>query len=271
MPAQIDRHNYVGYSYMPDYLKDNFKYISDYHKVTSSLNAEMTILETDIVIDGGNIVVGGDGKVIMTEKVFSENPGIDKKELLHKLKTLFNSEVIILPWDRVDKYGHTDGIVRPIDSKSVLVNLDLFPKRYADGMRKVLEKHYEVIDLSLPTAHKESWAYINSLQTDKIIIIPGLGIDSDAAVIEQYKTLFPQYGDCIYMIPMGNFVEEYGGALNCLTWTVCRDSTKCGKALLEQMEAPYREMGESRIIQDGPAFMAEIECYERLINKKYEQ
>ena len=66
-----------------------------------------------------------------------------------------------------------------------------------------------------------SWAYINSLQTQDFIIIPGIGNTlTDAEALNQYKELFPEYKDHIFQVQMREFIEEHGGALNCLTWTI---------------------------------------------------
>ena len=227
MPVQADTNRFIGYVYGPDYLVGQDKFLTNYHQVTSSLKVDKDISEMNVVIDGGNIVVAGDGKVIMTEKIFSENPEIERNNLLQILQSEFQNEVIILPWDRIDRYGHTDGIVRAVDETTVLINLSVFPKRYAQKMRKTLSAHYKVVDLELHSEHPNSWAYINSIQTEKVIIIPGFGDKNDITVLEQYNRLFSSYEDRIYMIEMGDFPEEYGGALNCLTWTVKRNKGFC--------------------------------------------
>lgn len=72
-----------------------------------------------------------------------------------------------------------------------------------------------------------SWAYINSLLTQDFIIIPSIGnAITDAEAMAQYRELFPEYNDNIYMVQMRDFIAQYGGALNCLTWTFYEDIFK---------------------------------------------
>ena len=73
-----------------------------------------------IKIDGGNVVHSG-CKVIMTAKVFEENPQWTPRDLIEYLTRAFGADIIIIPWDTNEIYGHTDGIVRFIDDDSVLM------------------------------------------------------------------------------------------------------------------------------------------------------
>ena len=73
-----------------------------------------------IKIDGGNVVHSG-CKVIMTAKVFEENPQWPPRDLIEYLTRAFGADIIIIPWDTNEIYGHTDGIVRFIDDDSVLM------------------------------------------------------------------------------------------------------------------------------------------------------
>jgi len=135
-----------------------------------------------------------------------------------------NTQIVWLPWDKSDVLGHTDGILHFIDINSegkarVLVNLYGYEADMAIQMRAILEKHFEVIDLQLNEYPDDSWAYINFLQTSKVIIVPGLGLQTDEEALAQIKALFPEYGDRIYMVNLAKIIKKWGGALNCLTWT----------------------------------------------------
>ena len=84
-----------------------------------------------------------------------------------------------------------------------------------------LAKYFKVVELKLSEYDELSWAYINSLQTQDFIIVPGIGNEvTDAEALEQYRKLFPEYKDNIYQVQMRDFIKENGGALNCLTWTI---------------------------------------------------
>ena len=244
MPIQMDEYVLIKFVYNPDYLQDKKKYITDVDKVikNSPIAQEYEIVDVPLVVDGGNMVFCKGRKkgketeyVIMTEKVFKENPTFSKEQIECLLKCAFMSPdltVVWLPWDEKDVFGHVDGIVRYVGiNKSgkpkVLVNLKLYDDKIAKEMYSSLAKHFEVTELKLSKYDDLSWAYINCLQTCDFIIIPGLGDEvSDAETLAQYMELYPEYEDNIYQVQMRDFIAENGGALNCLTWTIYKNYLK---------------------------------------------
>ena len=142
-------------------------------------------------MDGGNVVKCGD-KVIMTDKIIKENPNRFYRDMLSELENHFQAQIVLIPWDRYEKYGHADGMVRWIEGDRVLLN------NYADfdpdlrkELRKELSRHFTVEELKYGTNKhtKVSWAYINFLQTENCIFVPGLGIEEDVMAREQIQKL----------------------------------------------------------------------------------
>ena len=244
MPVQLDEEVFVKFTFNPDYLQDKKKYITDVGKVISHCSAaqEYKIVNIPIVLDGGNLVFckGYEGLevsafVVMTEKVLAENPTLCKEQIEKLFRYAFqepNLVIVWLPWDEEDTFGHTDGIVRYIGHNSlgrprVLVNLELYDVAIANEMYDVLNQYFEIIELKLSEYNDLSWAYINCLQTQDFIIIPGIGNTiTDAEALKQYNELFPAYKDHIFQVQMREFIEAHGGALNCLTWTIKENSQK---------------------------------------------
>lgn len=244
MPVQVDEEVFVKFTFNPDYLQDNKKYITDVDKVIKHcpFAEEYKIVNLPIILDGGNLVfcLGYDcfdetPFVVMTEKVLSENPKLSKEQIEMLLKYAFQEPYLIivwLPWDKEDTFGHTDGIVRyagynALGRPKVLVNLELYDKEIAEQMYDALSEHFDVIELKLSEYDDLSWAYINCLQTLDFIIIPGIGnAITDAEAMKQYQELFPEYKGNIFMVQMREFIEEHGGALNCLTWTISENYQK---------------------------------------------
>lgn len=237
MPIQIGTEVFVKFNYNPDYLQDQKKYITDVDKVLtrSPICQNYKIINVPLVVDGGNMVFcrrsmspyGSISFVVMTEKVLVENPQYSKVQIEELFKSIFGYIVIVwLPWDREDTFGHTDGIVKFIQSSefgrpNVLVNLELYEDDIANQMYESLSNYFKVVELKLSEYDELSWAYINSLQTQDFIIVPGIGNEvTDAEALEQYRKLFPEYKDNIYQVQMRDFIKENGGALNCLTWTI---------------------------------------------------
>lgn len=172
MPVQVGSNSFVQFQYHPDYLKG----LRDYETPTeTSIELAKTLLPnssifvSSIVADGGNFTFASIKKgreyipvVIMTEKIFIENPDMDNKDLVSQLEKLFpNHKFLFLPWDRNDTCGHTDGILHAVGSNKVLVNLKVYPDDIAAKMRSKLESYFKVIDLELSNYHNMSWAYIN--------------------------------------------------------------------------------------------------------------
>lgn len=229
MPVQVDSNYFVQFQYHPDYLEE----LRDYETPTAtsielakSLLPGSSICVSSIVADGGNFTFASTKKgrgytpiVVMTEKIFIENPNMDRKYLVSQLENLFpNHKFLFLPWDRSDTCGHTDGILHAVGSNKVLVNLKVYPDDIATKMRSKLESYFKVIDLELSNYHNMSWAYINMIHTQNVIIVPGIGLSTDEEALKHIKKLFPEYENKIYQVQMPSIVKRGGGALNCLSW-----------------------------------------------------
>ena len=118
MPLQTSDESFFCYKFYPDYLskhKSYNKYITDNTDVCKLMKLKTVF--SDIVIDGGNVVKVGD-KIIMTEKVFAENPDIKKGILKNKLKKLTGCEIVFIPWDKKEHFGHADGIVKRLSENA---------------------------------------------------------------------------------------------------------------------------------------------------------
>lgn len=221
MPIQIEENRFIQYRYYPDYLSSNKDayYISEPSRICESLGIKTD--KTDLIIDGGNIVKCKD-TIVMTEKVFKENPQYTQKQLTSKLEGIFQANFIFLPWDKKEKYGHSDGIVRYISGDRVLLtNYRDFDSKIADEIIRRLSQCFDVVELNYTSTlfHNNTWAYINFLQTDNIIIIPKLGIEEDEQAMIQFKTLFPEYKEKIIQINITPILK-LGGAFNCISWNI---------------------------------------------------
>lgn len=236
MPIQWGFKSYIQFRYEPDYLKDKPQYKTNIIPVLKAMSRDMDITQSPLIVDGGNVVVceanskwigscmrGRKAIVIMTEKVFQENSQIDQSEVLAILKeNFYGADIVFLPWDKYDICGHTDGIIHNIGDGKILVNLKVYPPEIEREMRRRLSDDFAVIDLKLSKYDENSWAYINMLQTRDVIIIPGLGLPTDGEALSQIKELHPSYDGRIYQINIAPIIKKWGGALNCLSWTVTK-------------------------------------------------
>ena len=221
MPIQTTG-GYVQYVYDPDYLKKDRDYIPDYDAICKKLG--LNCVKTKLVIDGGN-VVKGKRSVIMTDKVLVENKMFTQKYVVDQLEKLFGCYVTLIPWDRFEIFGHADGMVRFIDRDTVLINnyADFDPELRTRLLERLKWEGYHVEELHYdkPRCSKNSWAYLNFLQVAEHIFVPGLGIEEDYMALEQIKQFYPDHR--VLLVPDCLELVRDGGALNCVTWTICED------------------------------------------------
>lgn len=191
----------------------------------------------------------------MVDKVFNENTHLRRDLLIKRLETYFNNEIIFLPWDKAEKYGHADGIVRYIDDERVLMtNYHQYSRNLANKFMKILSQHFnvEVLDYNVEKSCKHNWCYINFLRVSNKIVIPQLTwedysdpqsaaplpeggraknspkwyhshIKEDEQALEQFQRIFPKCEIIPVSCPQ---IVEQGGALNCISWNVRRDNAE---------------------------------------------
>ena len=145
MPIQIEEDRFVFYKYTPDYLNDSLRLQTNTKDVCQLCRNHLeqviqNAVTIDLVLDGGNVVKCGN-TVVMTEKVFVENKDKTRSEVERILKDGFQCDLLFLPWDHKEKFGHSDGIVHYAgDGKVVLTNYDEISPYYYSRFRKALEK-----------------------------------------------------------------------------------------------------------------------------------
>lgn len=224
MPIQVEEDRFMFYKYTPNYLQDALWLQTNTEKVVHADENRLQYLlqnavRIDLVLDGGNVVKCGD-TIVMTEKVFVENKDKSRSEVERILKDAFRCDLLFLPWDHKEKFGHSDGIVHYAgDGKVLLTNYGDISPYYYSRFRKALEKHFEIIPLKYVAerSHARSWAYINFLQIGELVLVPQLGLEEDEQALEQIGNALP---DCnVVGIPALEAIRR-GGGLNCISWNI---------------------------------------------------
>ena len=223
MPIQAEDNHFVFYKYHPDYLLEKTylrRTITDVNRIENiDCLRQEKVTSLDLVLDGGNIVKCDD-KIIMTEKVFAENKDKKRNEVIRLLEEAFQCNIIFLPWDRNESFGHSDGIVHFIGNNQVLMtNYGDFDPVMGRRFINILRKHVEVIPLNynVKRQHLRSWAYINYLQVGNLVLVPQLGIPEDEQALQQIAAALPQCK--VFGVPALEAVRR-GGALNCVSWNI---------------------------------------------------
>lgn len=222
MPVQVSKKKFVRFNYSPDYLECNPEYKPNISAILSALGIQ--VIDSDIIIDGGNVISCGD-KVIMTGKIFRENPHYDHDVLIYTLSQLLEAEVVLIPEDCYDEYGHADGMVRFMGNGRVLLNNYCdFDKALRKRLLAALTPHFDITELHYGAYTDRSWAYINFLHVGQHILIPMIGDKLEEMAFKQIADAFPQC-ECHPVYHYENIIRE-GGALNCSTWNILVDLAK---------------------------------------------
>ena len=216
MPVQVSRDRFIQFRYEPDYLMDDPEYKPDVHCILSQLGIE--VCRSPINLDGGNIISCGD-KVIMTDKIFKENPQYSPNRLIEELTELLEAEPVLIPWDIYEEYGHADGMVRYMGEGRVLLNNYCdFDKALRKRLLAALSHHFSITELHYGTFTDMSWAYLNFLHVGQHIFVPMIGDKLGEIASRQIAEAYP---NCLCH-PVQNYktIVTEGGALNCTTWNI---------------------------------------------------
>ena len=224
MPIQVSKNKFIEYRYDPDYLQGEYKdqrEIKSYPGIVCSSNGIKTI-KSDIILDGGNIVKSSNC-VILTDKVVRENRfAYAKEKLIKELENIFEiDKIVLIPWDKREKLGHADGVLKFIDNETVLVG---HIYKYDTQLQYRLKRKglkIEFLNFKIRRQDKRNWAYINFLQTQNLILLPKFNVEEDEQAMNQIANYYPEYAHQkkITQIDMTEIIK-WGGALNCISWNI---------------------------------------------------
>ena len=216
MPIQVSKEKFVRFNYNPDYLINSPEYKPNTSTILSGIGIQY--INSDIIIDGGNVINCGD-KVIMTDKIIRENPHYRPNTLIDTLSQLMEAEIVLIPEDKYDEYGHADGIVRYMGNYSLLLNNYCdFDKMLRKKLMSALSPHFEIVELHYDAFTDKSWAYLNFLHVGQHIFVPMLEDKLTRIAFEQIAEAYPEC-ECHPIWECDNIIRE-GGALNCCTWNI---------------------------------------------------
>lgn len=125
-----------------------------------------------VVFDGGNYVkLGGNriSTVFMTDKILMENSFCPSHELILRLHLSLAADIVLLPWDMDEPYGHADGMVAPLPDGRLLLNNYCQTAKgkkidYYKRLLKMLDGHFPFVELSYDCKLEEdSWCYLISV------------------------------------------------------------------------------------------------------------
>ncbi|MGB4774633.1 MAG: agmatine deiminase family protein [Daejeonella sp.] len=225
MPIQISNNKFVRFSYQPDYLISTKKWartISDVDTICDKIKVKT--IKSNIILDGGNISKWTD-RILMTTKVFVENPKYSELQLIQELKDLLEiNEIYFVPVEEDDWLGHADGMARFIGIDTLLINDLKLQERanYIDFLMCLHNSKLKWEEFPFNPYENEdpddaTGLYLNYIELSDFVILPIFGLKTDDEAIKQAQKVFPNQK----IIPVkSNEPAKDTGITNCLTWNI---------------------------------------------------
>ena len=226
-PIQVAPRQFVKFRYCPDYLKDGFKRLVTPGTVCRQFQDLGPCRRSTVILDGGN-VVAAKNRIILTEKIYRENPRQERSRLRSKLGELFQIDrCILIPKESGDAIGHSDGVVRFLEEDLVVVNdYSRVDPAYGKRLCGILAK--EGLRIEKIPHFREDWEedgipsavgnYVNYLRVGKLIVVPAYKARQDDRACKTLEALCP--GETVVPLLCKDLARA-GGILNCVTFTVC--------------------------------------------------
>jgi agmatine deiminase len=200
-----------------------------------SAHMGMPVQSLKLHTEGGNLWTDGEGTLIMTRRIFEENPSYDRPALEAYLHQFFAFEkLIITPRLRIESTGHVDLLVKLANAETILVSAPTTRSTAAELreaaaiFRQQTNAHgarYHVLELPTPPLYFNWFAYpirrsyTNALTVNGRVLVPVYGLKTDAQALRIYEQAMPDYE----IIPIDCKIgANGGGAVHCMTKEVPR-------------------------------------------------
>lgn len=227
MPIQVDESTFVKFDYRPDYLRGH-KHLVTSDEVGNQLALLRNVKRSGIRLDGGNLVASS-RRIILTDKVFRENPSWSRRKLERAIAELLQVErCIVIPTEAGDWIGHADGVLRFLAEDRVVINdYSELDESYRAGLHQVLSRHCLHVEIlpyfveGTPTKGGIASAvgnYVNFLRIGDVIVMPIYEAPQDDEAIRRMERLLPTAD--VVPLHCADLAKE-GGVLNCISWPIC--------------------------------------------------
>lgn len=199
--------------------------------------AEVPLVQSDMVLEGGSFYVDGQGTLLTTESCLlhpNRNPGMTRADIEAELRRMLGVEKIIwLPGNpaEVETNGHVDGIASFTAPGRILFNAaDPDQGEYYRCMqenRRALElatdargRRFEILDLPVPRGVNDYGSprycdiYSNYILVNGAVISTAFNVPRDEEARAVFAQAFPDR--VVELLPLGA-ISLGGGATHCST------------------------------------------------------
>jgi len=227
MPVQVAKDDFVQFVFRPvDYYNKGQIWEITNPVVVNAVNKLPLPRFSRLILDGGNIAKAGN-KVIVTDKIIADNRyqfGSDEA-VIAELERDLRCKVIVIPAYPNEETGHADGLIRFVDDNTVLLN-NTKQEPEQEWLKQVLAilKAHNLAHHDIPCTVEMDQGnaiglYINYLHVGNLVVVPQFDQKEDAKALKVMNKLF---GHSHQVVPYNaSWIAEFGGVLNCASWTVC--------------------------------------------------
>ena len=217
MPVRTGSGKLVSFRYEPSYLKNDPDLITDFRKDLAP-QLSLPVTYSNINLDGGNVVFSPSRtRVLISDRVFSENPEYPPAVLVRELSKLLEAEVLLIPSLKSDMTGHADGMARFLGDRTVLCNRPLSSYGFEQKVKRSVRAYgLNAVDFPfVPTGRISAvGCYLNYLETEQAVFLPVFGIEQDAEATVSAQQIFHKE---IVTVNIREIARQ-GGCLNCISW-----------------------------------------------------
>ncbi len=221
----------VRFKYYPSYFErvtDGVYIQNTFERFAKSWNVDFE--ETDLIIDGGNIVDNYNNMAITTERFLEDNNLTYEAGLDVLADTLGTDYVAIIPYDD-DVMGHADGMVMFAEENKLLLNKydEPFRSQVLEALKGGLPATVEIIEVEADFDDSVWDVFasacginLNSTMTYEHIYVPVFGgpLDDQAVEIITVNTT-----KTVHKVDASG-VCFMGGSVRCLSWQVAGENAK---------------------------------------------
>jgi agmatine/peptidylarginine deiminase len=224
--APVVANSQIKFNYLPDYQNRRISNLIDnsfenwIHFSGLSFGGN-----SDLILDGGNVVDNGSGRVIVTDRILYDNPKLTMRSAKKMLKNILNAhEVAIIRETPGDATGHADGMLMWADENTILLHDQ--PSRVKSKIIRELERSFPGVHIVIVPDYYEdgSWKgftsacniFVNSLVTNDYIYVPTFNSRHDSEMISLIQSHTSKE---VVPIPSEK-VCFMGGSVRCLSWQV---------------------------------------------------
>ena len=217
MPIKTRSGRYISFRYEPSYPADHEGERTKYRDISSQFDFDVTY--SNINLDGGNVVFSpSKEKVIISNRIYLENPEYERSELVEELSKLLEAEVVIIEALKSDMTGHADGMVRFASEDTVLINKTECKMGLEQRQKIDLEgEGFKVIEFPYHDSHcgkDATGSYLNYLETTRHIFFPAFDVPEDEIALSTAREVFSKE-----VIPVKiTEIPKDGGVFNCISW-----------------------------------------------------